>query len=502
MSQISSPTNVNGVVPPEKRFPVQFEDALDQVGFGRVQLETTLLCCLIVMATICETMGISVILPAAKCDLGLETGNQGILSGSTFLGIVAASYFSGYLSDTQGRKKVMQYALYAAAVCAVASSFTNDFVSLLILRLMAGVCSSAPSATIYAYLGEFCSPSKRAQVIVFTSVWAMGTMIYIALVGWWILSYDWSWAIAPDYHYQPWRLLFIVYTIPGLLAAFLFRFFPESPKFYMAQGRIDRALEVLKHCYQKNKGSLKGFPISVLIPEKELSAGKLGIFRSLWQQTAPLFKWPLLLYFTVCCLQQISAFAVYGGLGLWYPELMNQVTSTEGDLTICSVVQSTRTVNASKDVFNEEECMAQINTETFIYILVMGAYGAGCSLVVTLLLGKINQRVMLVINFLIAAAAGIILQFVTNRYAIVVLFCTEVVLGGLSMVLVNTSSVSIFPTHVRAMAVSLSMMMARLSSFTFSSVVGFVMVDSCVATLYVFSAILIFGASLTVFLPR
>ncbi|XP_058458677.1 synaptic vesicle glycoprotein 2B-like [Malaya genurostris] len=486
----------------DKCSPAHFDDALEQVGFGRAQIETTALCCLIVMATIAETMGISVILPAAKCDLGLTVGDQGILSGSTFLGIVAASYFSGYLSDTVGRKKVMQYALYAAAICAVASSFTNDFVSLLVLRLLAGICSSAPSATIYAYLGELCLPSKRAQVIAFTSVWAMGTMIYIALVGWWVLSYDWSWMITSDYHYRPWRLLFIVYTLPGLLAACLFRFCPESPKFYLAQGRMDHALDVLEYCYRKNNGSLEGFQISELKSEKVSSDREVGICISLWQQTVPLFKWPLLLYFTVCCLQQISSFAVYGGLGLWYPELMNQVTFSDTDLTICSVLQTRRTENVSRDVPTEEECTAHINTETFIYILVMGAYGAFCSLVVTLLMRTINQRIMLVVTFCVAATAGIILQFVTNRYLIAVLYCTEVVVGGLSMVLVNISSVSIFPTNVRAMSVSLSMMMARLSSFTSSSVVGFVLAENCELTMYAFSAILIFGASLTVFLPR
>ncbi|XP_055551755.1 synaptic vesicle glycoprotein 2B-like [Wyeomyia smithii] len=479
---------------------VRFDDALDLVGFGRAQLELTLLCCVIVMATICETMGLSVILPAAKCDIELDAANQGILSGSTFLGIVASSYFSGYLSDTLGRKKVMQWALFLAAVCAVASSFTNDFVTMLITRLLAGICASAPSATIYAYLGEFCTPSKRAQVIAFTSVFAMATMAYIALTGWWILSYDWSWAMIADYQYRPWRLLFIVYTLPGLVAALLLNLFPESPKFFVAQGKVDSALTVLQYCYRKNKGSLEGFSISKLQSEENSCAKKLGVFGSLWQQTVPLFKWPLLLYFAVCCLQQISAFAVYGGLGLWYPQLMNQVTSEETDLTVCTIVQSP--VNATENESEANGCSAEINTETFIYILVMGIFGAGCSLLVTLLLGKINQRVMLVANFLTAAIAGVILQFVTNRYLIVLLFCTEVVLGGLSMVLVNTSAVSIFPTHVRAMAVSLSMMMARLSSFTFSSIVGLVMDSNCTATMYMFSAFLVFGAALTMFLPR
>lgn len=118
---------------------VQFDDALELIGFGRAQLELIVICAVTIMATICETMGISVILPAAKCDLPMSTGNQGLLSGATFLGIMVSSYVWGYLSDTRGRRKMMRYGLYATAVCAVVSSFANDFSSLLVLRLIAGV---------------------------------------------------------------------------------------------------------------------------------------------------------------------------------------------------------------------------------------------------------------------------------------------------------------------------------------------------------------------------
>lgn len=116
-----------------------FDDALELIGFGRAQLELIVICGVTIMATICETMGISVILPAAKCDLPMSAGNQGLLSGATFLGIMVSSYVWGYLSDTRGRRKMMRYGLYATAVCAVVSSFANDFSSLLVLRLMAGV---------------------------------------------------------------------------------------------------------------------------------------------------------------------------------------------------------------------------------------------------------------------------------------------------------------------------------------------------------------------------
>lgn len=306
------------------------------------------------------------------------------------------------------------------------------------------------------------------------------TLILSTVLGWWILQYDWSWAISTDYQIRPWRLLFVIYTLPGFGAGLAFRWFPESAKFYLATGRSDRALEVLRYCYAKNRGSLTGFEVYALQEERGSFDASLGILRSLWQQTVPLLRWPTVLYFAVCCFQQMSAFAVYGGLGLWYPEL-------------------TRSTNL---ILTQEICTARINDETFIYILIMGVFGTVCSISVSILLGKFNPKIMVVVNFSVAAVAGIVMLFVASRYLIVVLFCLEVILAGFSMVLINGTAVSIFPTQVRAMAVSLSMMMARLSSFIFSSVIGYFMVDHCEATFYMFSGILIFGAALTVLLPR
>ncbi|EAT46034.1 AAEL002743-PA [Aedes aegypti] len=359
---------------------------------------------------------------------------------------------------------------------------------------------SAPSATVFPYLGEFCTPSKRAQVISFASIAAMVAMAYIALIGWWILSYDFSLKLGENYFYKPWRLLFIMYTIPGLVAAFTFRLVPESPKFYNAIGKTQRALEVLQHCYLKNRGTLLGFSEYRLDSEPESSYRKLGLLPSLRQQTLPLLKWPLLLYFMVCCLQQISAFAVYGGLGLWYPELMNQVTSSTDNLSICAVVKGAQMKNPAQ-ISTDGNCTALINEETFIYILILAAFGTSFAVIISILLSIIDQKTMTVYSFLVAASAGVGLLFTTNRYLMVVLFCSEVSLAGYTMVLVNGIAVSIFPTHIRAMAVSLSMMMARLSSFTFSSLIGLIMEDHCEATFYMFSGILILGATLIICLP-
>lgn len=63
-----------------------FDDALNIVGFGRMQLQTLLLCGLFLFAVIYETMGVGFVIPVAQCDLNLSSTDKGILSTISFLG--------------------------------------------------------------------------------------------------------------------------------------------------------------------------------------------------------------------------------------------------------------------------------------------------------------------------------------------------------------------------------------------------------------------------------
>lgn len=430
-----------------------YDEALELVGFGRAQILLVMLSGFAIMASINEAMGLSIILPASQCDLGLDPGEKGMIGGAIFLGIMASSYFWGYQADTRGRQVVLKYALIVTTLCSIASSFANDFVSLMVLRFITGLCVAAPSATVYAYLGEFCTPSRRVQLISYASVMPSVGIIYVALVGWLTLSYDWSFAVTDTITYKPWRLLFILYTIPGLLAGITFFFFPETPKFLLSQGREDEALTVLKWLYRINHGagSEDSYKVTALRSEAgevklESQSGLMGVLKSMKDQTLPLLKIPYLKYFLVCCVHSASAFTIYGGLGLWFPQIMNQISSDPSDGTeICSVLQQPASTNTSASLI----CESSVQQETFIYTAMLGAFGATYCITLSIILRRFRGSTMMVLNMTVAGVAGILLQFFTNSYLVAVLFCVEIMFAGICVMLVNARAVSLFPTHVR-----------------------------------------------------
>lgn len=61
------------------------------------------------------------------------------------------------------------------------------------------------------------------------------TYLSATVMGFLILPQTWSLPIADELQFRPWRILILLNTIPGFLAAVCLLFLPESGKFYMAQ---------------------------------------------------------------------------------------------------------------------------------------------------------------------------------------------------------------------------------------------------------------------------
>lgn len=94
---------------------------------------------LCLMAFILDTMGVSMTIPAATCELELDTFRKGLLNCTTFLGIALTSHLWGFLADTMGRNKSIRYSLIGSILLNVIASFVPNFWVLLSLRLLSGM---------------------------------------------------------------------------------------------------------------------------------------------------------------------------------------------------------------------------------------------------------------------------------------------------------------------------------------------------------------------------
>ncbi|ETN64601.1 synaptic vesicle glycoprotein 2B [Anopheles darlingi] len=182
-------------------------------------------------------------------------------------------------------------------------------------------------------------------------------------------------------------------------------------------------------------------------------------------------------------------------------QIYSQGESTTVGLKVCDILQSnSSTAGSTQEEF--ELCDDDVKFETFFYTMVLGIFGAIYALITSAILGRFDQKVMMVFNCTVAGICGIALQFIANSYAVAILFCFEIVFAGYCVLLVNANVVAIFPTNVRAMAVALTNMIGRLSCFVASAVIGLLMMQNCPVTFYMLSALLFLCAGLTFLLPK
>ncbi|MBW7997938.1 MAG: MFS transporter [Candidatus Glassbacteria bacterium] len=137
--------------------------------------------------TLMAVMGVAVIAPAfpkIARELGLSSGQVGLLVILfTLPGVVLAPVL-GVLADRVGRKAVMVPSLLLFGAAGVACSFSRDFGMLIIFRVLQGTGAASLFALNVTLIGDLYMGRSRAEALGYNAgVLSMGTAGYPALGG-------------------------------------------------------------------------------------------------------------------------------------------------------------------------------------------------------------------------------------------------------------------------------------------------------------------------------
>src|SRR4051794_40463559 len=139
------------------------------------------------------------------------------------VGMMVGGAIGGVIGDKFGRRVALLGSVIAFGVLTIAVSFANSIPMLILLRFLAGLGlgGAMPSATAIA--AEYVPRRKRPVAVTLTVICVPLGGAFAGWIGGYIL---------PRYG---WRVLFSVGgALPLVLAAFLFKVLPESPR-YMAR---------------------------------------------------------------------------------------------------------------------------------------------------------------------------------------------------------------------------------------------------------------------------
>lgn len=174
-----------------------------------------------------------------KNDLGLTPLQEGLVTSFLLFGAAIGSVGGGWLSDRQGRRKNILWVAVIFIFGALGTAVAWDMSSMIIARFILGLAVGCASVTVPIYISELARPAQRERLV---------TVNELMIVTGQFLAYSVNASIVnfyPDMSHN-WRLMLAFPALPGALLWIGMLVMPESPRFFVRKGQIDKAVAVLK----------------------------------------------------------------------------------------------------------------------------------------------------------------------------------------------------------------------------------------------------------------
>lgn len=260
---------------PAQQKTLSFDEAIQQIGFGRFQKKLMALCGLSWAGDAMEILLISFVLIDIGKQWSLSNEQKGWIQTAIFLGMLAGAFIWGRLSDLIGRKIGFISTVAIASGFGLLSAFAPSFGWMIFLRAMTGFGVGGMLPVDYSIFAEYLPNEKRGRYLVLLeSFWALGSILAAGL----------AWLIIPNFG---WRWLLAVSALPGILILFIRREIPESPRFLMVKGRTEEARRVLDLVAKINGRTLPNLPLR---PLQQTTASSKDLWKPGLRRTT-IFLW-------------------------------------------------------------------------------------------------------------------------------------------------------------------------------------------------------------------
>ena len=202
-----------------------------------------------------DTAVISGTTAIVKNQFALTDMMEGWYVGCALIGSICGVLVAGTLSDYLGRKLTMLISAALFSISAIGCAVCGSFDSLVAYRIVGGVGIGIVSIVSPIYISEV-SPAKIRGTLV--------SLYQLAVTIGFLLAYMANWAIDANIdpsvcgdvtlwqkimHTEAWRGMLGSETLPALLFFFIIFFIPESPKWLIVNGKLDKASKVLNKIY-------------------------------------------------------------------------------------------------------------------------------------------------------------------------------------------------------------------------------------------------------------
>ncbi|XP_046843149.1 solute carrier family 22 member 15-like isoform X2 [Xenia sp. Carnegie-2017] len=175
----------------------------------------------------------------SEFDLVCDMAPYGWLAKSmVYIGKAVVTIPLGILSDRYGRLLSLYPCVLVVVVVGFASAFSTKFWQFLASRFAVGAVLYGIFLPVFILSGEFVSP--RYRPLSQTIMWFAFSIVLLVLA-------------LMAYFVRNWRTLMILCTAPWIFVLVFWKFTPESIRWYMTHGKVDKAEEELRDIARENK---------------------------------------------------------------------------------------------------------------------------------------------------------------------------------------------------------------------------------------------------------
>ena len=224
----------------------------------------------------------------------------------TFAGMFIGCMGFGFVADRFGRRAIFISSLVWYSICTAIMAFQNTAAGVDTWRLIASIGVGLEQVTIDTYLPEFIPPKGRGRAFAFYQFVEFCIVPVVALLGWLLVP-------KKPFGLDGWRWVALIGAVGALVAWWLRRGLPESPRWLALHGREQEAERVMTDI-ESRVARDTGAPLPPPGPLIPVGAGS-STFREIFRP--PHGKRTLVL--SIFNLMQTIGFY---GFGSWVPTLL------------------------------------------------------------------------------------------------------------------------------------------------------------------------------------
>jgi len=178
----------------------------------------------------------------------------GLLIAIGYAGQLIGAIALSYVAETFGRLRVLRWSVAVIGVMSIACALSWSYGSLFWFRFVQGLGLGAEVPIAATYMNEFTRAALRGRLILlFQAIFAFGVMA-TAFVSIWVVPHlGWQW-------------MFVIGAFPALLAIWLRRLVPESPRWLAHSGQLaaaDAALAKIENTVSQSGYALPPLPTDI-----------------------------------------------------------------------------------------------------------------------------------------------------------------------------------------------------------------------------------------------